>query len=315
MSSSMNIDGVVPVMLTPFTEENRVDVAGLERLTEWYLARGCAALFAVCQSSEMQKLSLPERVNLASLVVTRTAGRVPVVASGHVATSIDDQCTELAAMCGTGIDALVLVTNRLAETHEGLPVFRQNLQRIMNSIPSDMPLGLYECPAPFRRLLSDDELKFCLDTGRFVVLKDVSCDMSIIERRLDIVKGTEFSIINANAAIAYDAMRAGSRGFAGVFTNFHPDLYVWLYQNMHSDAPLVRDLVNFLALSACAEPMGYPGLAKIHHQRLGTIEGIHSRVVGDDIREKYWAIDAIVEHIHTGAEIFRQRIAEQGANA
>lgn len=311
MSNSINIDGVVPVMLTPFTGENRIDEAGLERLTEWYLARDCAALFAVCQSSEMQKLSLQERVDLASMVVTRTAGRVPVVASGHVADSIDDQCTELAAMCGTGIDALVLVTNRLADNNQGLPVFRQNLKRIMNSVPSDMPLGLYECPAPFRRLLSDDELKLCLDTGRFVVLKDVSCDMGIIERRLDIVKDTAFSIINANAAIAFDAMRAGSRGFAGVFTNFHPDLYVWLYENMHADGPLVRELVNFLALSACTEPMGYPGLAKIYHQKLGTFDEIHSRVIGDDIREKYWAIDAIVEHIHTGTEIFRQRISGQ----
>ncbi len=315
MSSSVKIDGVVPVMLTPFSSENKVDVAGLNRLIEWYLAQDCGALFAVCQSSEMQKLTLEERTDLASLVVTQTAGRVPVVASGHVANSIDDQCIELAAMCDTGIDALVLVTNRLAGSNEGFPVFRENLQTIMNSIPSDMPLGLYECPAPFRRLLGDDELKFCLDTGRFVVLKDVSCDMSILQRRLDIVKGTEFSIINANAAIAFGAMRAGSKGFAGVFTNFHPDLYVWLYKNMHSEAPLVRDLVNFLALSACAEPTGYPGLAKIHHQRLGTFDEIHSRVVGDDIREKYWAIDAIVEHIHTGAEIFRQRIAEQGADA
>ena len=315
MNSSMNIDGVVPVMLTPFTSQNEIDVAGLNRLIDWYLAKDCAALFAVCQSSEMQKLTLKERVSLARLVVTQTAGRVPVVASGHVANSIDDQCIELASMCETGIDALVLVTNRLAENHEGLPVFRQNLQTIMTSIPSDMPLGLYECPAPFRRLLSDDELKFCLDTGRFVVLKDVSCDMSILERRLDIVKGTEFSIINANAAIAFDAMRAGSKGFAGVFTNFHPDLYVWLYNNMNSGAPLVRDLVSFLALSACAEPMGYPGLAKIHHQRLGTFDAIHSRVIGDDIREKYWAIDAIVEHIHAGAEMFRHRIAEHAADA
>ncbi|MEH6726757.1 MAG: dihydrodipicolinate synthase family protein [Hyphomicrobiales bacterium] len=114
MSSSMNIDGVVPVMLTPFSSENEIDVAGLNRLIEWYLAKDCAALFAVCQSSEMQKLTLKERVSLARLVVTQTAGRVPVVASGHVANSIGDQCIELAFMCETGIDALVLVTNRLA---------------------------------------------------------------------------------------------------------------------------------------------------------------------------------------------------------
>lgn len=314
MTIMMKINGVVPVMLTPFSSENVVDEASLDRLIEWYLAQDCGALFAVCQSSEMQKLTLKERVNLAKFVVKQTAGRVPVVASGHIGTLIEEQCIELAAMCETGIDALVLVTNRLAENHDGLSVFRQNLQKIMSSIPSDMPLGLYECPAPFRRLLSDDELKFCLDTGRFVVLKDVSCDLESVERRLEIVKGSEFSIINANAAIAFDAMQAGSQGFAGVFTNFHPDLYAWLYKNLNSEAPLVRDLVNFLALSACAEPMGYSGLAKIYHQKIGTFGTIHSRVIGDDIREKYWAIDAIVDHIHTGAETFRRRIAEHAVD-
>ena len=52
------VGGIVPVMLTPFTDEGEVDYGSLERLIEWYLANGADALFAVCQSSEMQYLSL-----------------------------------------------------------------------------------------------------------------------------------------------------------------------------------------------------------------------------------------------------------------
>ena len=305
------INGIVPVMLTPFSEKGDIDVAGLYRLIEWYLQKEANALFAVCQSSEMQKLTLKERVSLARLVVDQTKGRVPVVASGHIANLIEDQCIELAAIAETGIDALVLVTNRLATNEEGIDVFRRNLHSIMNALPSDLPLGLYECPAPFRRLLSDDEIKLCSDTGRFVILKDVSCDLATVKRRLDLVKGTGFSIINANAAIAFGAMRAGSQGFGGVFTNFHPDLYAWLYQKRDFVNPLVSELANFLALSACAEQMGYPGLAKLYHQKIGTFDSIHSRVIGSDLLERYWAIDAIVEHIQNGSDAFRARIAEQ----
>ena len=45
--------GVYPVMLTPFTEDNKVDYESLGRLIEWYIDAGVAGLFAVCQSSEM----------------------------------------------------------------------------------------------------------------------------------------------------------------------------------------------------------------------------------------------------------------------
>ncbi len=63
------IEGVIPVMITPFLESGAIDYAGLERLIEWYIANGSDALFAVCQSSEMQFLSVEERSALGKFVV------------------------------------------------------------------------------------------------------------------------------------------------------------------------------------------------------------------------------------------------------
>lgn len=303
------IDGIVPVMLTPFTPDNRIDEASLERLVEWYLANGSDALFAVCQSSEMQFLDLGERTALARAVRRMTAGRVPVLASGHISSDLAEQKAELAAMADTGIDCLVLVTNRLDPSNAGGQAFRAHLEELLSNLPADLPLGLYECPAPFRRLLSDDELKFCRDTGRFVALKDVSCDLDTVRRRVGIVAGSPLNIVNANAAIAFEAMRAGSTGFAGVFTNFHPDLYAWMYRNRAEPTALVRELEVFLALAANAEPLGYPKLAKIYQQRLGNFTSDHCRVIDFDVREKFWALDAILEHIVNGERDFRQRIA------
>ena len=70
-------------------------------------------LFAVCQSSEMFFLSLEERVNLSRFVVSRAAGRIPVVSSGHVSDTREEQLAELTAIADTGPDALILITNRL----------------------------------------------------------------------------------------------------------------------------------------------------------------------------------------------------------
>src|SRR3954453_18969984 len=77
------VSGIIPVMLTPFHDDGSVDYEGLDRLTDWYLAEGADALFAVCQSSEMQFLTRAEKAAIAKRVVARVGGRVPVVASGH----------------------------------------------------------------------------------------------------------------------------------------------------------------------------------------------------------------------------------------
>lgn len=76
--------GSWPVMLTPFTDSNEVDYEALKELVDWYIENGVSGLFAVCQSSEMFYLSLEERIKYAKKTVEFAAGRVPVIASGHV---------------------------------------------------------------------------------------------------------------------------------------------------------------------------------------------------------------------------------------
>ncbi len=210
------INGIVPVMLTPFSADDRIDYPALTKLIDWYLEKGVDALFAVCQSSEMQFLSLVERIELARFVVQHVNGRIPVIASGHISDAIEAQKSELLAMAQTGIDALVLVTNHLDPRNEGSNVFYATLNTLLETLPVSLPLGLYECPAPYRRLLTDDEFAYCANSGRFVVLKDVSCDLPTVERRVSLAQGTPLNVINANAAIAWPAILAGSQGFSGV---------------------------------------------------------------------------------------------------
>ena len=305
---SRSIDGIIPVMITPFTEDGTIDYAGLEQLIEWYLAQDVDALFAVCQSSEMQYLTLEERGELSRFVVRQVGGRVPVISSGHISDDIDEQVAELTVAAETGVDAVVLVTNHLDPAKQGTAAFRSTTDALLGRLPRDMPLGLYECPAPFRRLLSDDELKYCVDTGRFVVLKDVSCDLPTVQHRVALASGSPMAIVNANAAIARDAMRAGSRGFSGVFTNFHPDLYKWIRVSGDQHEDLASRLNTFLVLAALSEAFGYPVLAKLYHQRLGTFASVKSRVIDFDVREKFWALDAILDQVVTGTEAFRAEI-------
>ncbi len=310
------VAGIIPVMITPFGPDGKIDWDGYEALIEWYIDNGSEALFAACQSSEMRFLSLEERVDLSRFAVEKVAGRIPVVSSGHVADSLDDQIAELTAIAETGPDAVILVTNRLAAEMGGAVDVRASFDALLAALPKGVPLGLYECPAPYRRLLSDDEIDFCAQSGRFILLKDVSCDLETVRRRAKITEGSPFLICNANAAIAYPAMQATGAGFCGVMNNFHPDLYRWLQDHGQDHPELAEELSIFLVLSAQTEPMGYPKLAKLYHRRLGTFSGTSSRAVPYDIHEKFWALETVIDRIVQGTEMFRAKInALGGADA
>jgi len=306
------IEGIVPVMITPFTENDSIDYESLEALIEWYISHGADALFAVCQSSEMQYLSLQEKSELAKFVVRTVKGRVPVVTSGHTSDDPYGQLEELKVAVDSGADGIVLVSNHLDPGRKGTDTFIGNLKWLLERLPSDLPLGIYECPAPYRRLISDEELKVLADSGRFSFMKDVSCDLPTVQRRVAITKKSGMAILNANAAIAWDAMKAGSRGFNGVSTNFHPDLYKWLYCSSQDHPALAQELATFLVLAACTEAYGYPVLAKMYHKRLGNFKAIGSRTFPYDVHEKVWGVEAILDKLIEGTEAYRKKIANLG---
>ncbi len=308
------IEGIIPVMLTPFNEQGEIDWDDLEALIEWYIANGASALFAVCQSSEMAFLSLEERVALARFSAKISNGRIPVVASGHISALMDEQVAELNAMAETGIDALVMVTSRLDPNRQGETAFRENLDALLSRINSEIPLGFYECPAPYRRLLSENEFKACCDNERFVVLKDVSCDLDILMRRVERARGTQLKVLNANAAIAWRSMAAGAPGFCGIANNYHPDLYRWLLEEGRHHSELASELEIFLSFAALTEGFGYPAIAKAYQQRLGNFKTIACRSIDYDVREKVYALDVLVDQLLQGSADFRARISALEAN-
>ena len=262
--------GVWPVMLTPFDAENRVDEAGLAALVEWYISQGVSGLFAACQSSEIMKLSLAERVRIVEITLEAAAGRVPVVASGHISEDMDAQLRELNAVAETGVDAVILITNHLARPDEDDAIWMRSMEALLARLDPALPLGMYECPQPYKRLLSLDNIRRCAETGRFYFLKDTCCDAATIRARLQAIAGTNLRLYNANATTLLDSLRAGAAGYSGVMANIHPELYVWLTQNYnHPNADFVH---SALTLGSLIERQLYPVNAKYH---LSAIEDLN----------------------------------------
>lgn len=270
-------NGVWPVMLTPFTDNNEVDYESLGKLVDWYIENGVAGLFADCQSSEMFFLSLEERVKIASFVKERAAGRVPVVASGHISESLEAQAEELNAIAKTGVDAVIMITNLLAKEDESDEIWLENLKKLLDKLPEDLALGFYECPYPYKRIISPDLLKWCADTGRFYFIKDTSCSIENIRAKLEQIEGSHLKLFNANSSTLLETLEMGCSGFSGVMANFHTDLYVWLCENYDKDPEKARILADFLTTASMIERQVYPVNAKYAQQKMGNFTSIYTR--------------------------------------
>ena len=261
--------GVWPVMLTPFTEDNQVDAEGLKFLVEWYIQNNVSGLFAACQSSEIFNLSLRERLNIARITIEQTNGRVPIVASGNTSDSLQDQADELNSMWKLGADAVVLLSNRLAGRHENAQVWIENLKKLLDLLDPDMKLGIYECPYPYKRVISPEEMEAIIASGRFCFIKDTCSDSLVIRRKLAQMKGTRIRLFNANTTTLLGSLRDGADGYCGVMANFHPELYVWLCSNIRNkNAEKVSDVLTMCSL---IEKQLYPTNAKWHLRNLRNV--------------------------------------------
>jgi len=76
-----DIEGVVPILATPFTDDGAVDEDGLRAVARSHADGGCTAVTLFGLASEFYKLTDRERDRIAELVVDELDGDLPVVYS------------------------------------------------------------------------------------------------------------------------------------------------------------------------------------------------------------------------------------------
>ena len=269
-------NGVYPTMITPYTDDDKIDFGAVERLLNWYSENNITGVFAVCQSSEMWFLNFEERLELMKFIVDHKPAGMTVVASGHTAEDLDRQVYESNAFIDTGVDAYVFLSNRFAKPEESDDILLKNLDYVVSRIP-EIGLGIYECPYPYKRLLTPYVLKKLADSGKFQFLKDTCCDPAQIKEKLEAVQGSNLKIFNANAATLLETLEMGCAGFSGIMANFFPDLCSELCACYQTDPEKAKKLQAFIGFSSMAEAQAYPINCKYFHQLEGTGMGLHSR--------------------------------------
>lgn len=269
-------NGVYPTMITPYTTDNKIDYNATEQLLHWYKERGVSGIFAICQSSEIFFLSFEERLELLKFIMAHRPEGLSIVASGHTADDLDTQIYEANKFIECGIDSYVFIANRFAKADESDDVLLKNMEYVVSGLP-EIGLGVYECPYPYKRVLTPYVLKRMAETGKYQFLKDTCCSLDMIKEKLDAVKESGLKIYNANSATLLESLKLGCSGFSGVMANFHPELYSELCRIYDTDPVKAQKLQNFVGFFSVAECQCYPVNAKYYLSLEGLDINIDSR--------------------------------------
>ena len=146
----------------------------------------------------------------------------------------------------------------------------ENAKKLISMLPADAKLGLYECPLPYKRLVTPKVFDWCMSTGRFYYMKDACCDAKILKERCEQLKGSTLKILNANCQTLLESMRNGGGGYCGIMCNFHPKLYAWLGENFDKEpekADLIQSIIGTFGFTEVGLP--YPLTAKYHMNLCG----------------------------------------------
>ena len=288
----------VPVMITPFNLKAKVDLDVVSALIDFYLEAGVKGFFANCLSSEMFSISEDERLELTRHVVQYVNGRVPVVATGSFGLTLEDKSEFSHQIYDTGIDAVILITGHFAKVDEDDSVLLRNFEKMFR-LTEGIPLGLYECPAPYKRILSPAVFKTLLDTNRLVYHKDTSIEPAQVKAKLDLCRNNErFEFYDAHTPNATFSIRNGAKGMSSISGNFYPEIMVWLCN--HALDPHMQEEVDWIQSELTeVDPiihLAYPMSAKYFLQKRGLPERPISRAHVLKITHKQKeTLDAIYE--------------------
>ncbi|NQX29092.1 dihydrodipicolinate synthase family protein [Microbacteriaceae bacterium VKM Ac-2854] len=257
-------DGGWPVMLTPFREDRAIDWPQVDALTDWLIDNGAAGIFTVALSSEMYDLTEQERLDLARRVVQRSAGRVPVVASSVSGGSAEEQAASAAAMAATGVDAVVLISSLVGSLATTEEEWRATVAHILAANPG-VDFGIYECPVPYKRLPSIENVAWMAETGRFVFYKDTSHSIEVLGARLRAIDGSRLRLYNAQISSLTESLKLGAAGLSGYAANIYPELVAWLCAH-YDDQPADEAIAVQRLLTVAEHTINtrYPTSAKFY---------------------------------------------------
>ena len=223
---SKKYHGVIPPIITPVDENEKVDEKGFRDLVEYCIKGGLHGLFVAGTNGETMSLTQTERNRAIEIVLDQVGGRIPVMAGvmDSSTSRVVENIRALKAMGGTCAVVTPVFYDRHTSEMETVRHFAGILEK------TDIDLMIYNIP-PFvgTGIKADTVIKIADLDDRVVGYKDSSGAYTDLLRLIDHFDGTQFSVMEGITPHAMSAILMGADGFVPALAPAFPEMFAAAY--------------------------------------------------------------------------------------
>ncbi|MFA6841026.1 MAG: dihydrodipicolinate synthase family protein [Sphaerochaetaceae bacterium] len=227
MNTIENFRGIIPPLVTPIDEQERVLESALRRHIDFVLEGGVSGLLVSGSNGEFYMQEDDEQQEILSIVIDHVAGRVPVYFGiGAIRTKKCIRLAEMGVSMGcSGISVLQPMFIKPSEDE----LFR-HFETIAKSIGPDVPMLLYNNPGRTGYGISQDVVqRLAHEVGNVVGMKDSSGDLTQTEEFIRRNRDVGFRVMCGKDTLIYAGLCIGAVGAVCCTANFLPGLVCSIY--------------------------------------------------------------------------------------
>jgi len=218
-----NFEGIIPAMLTPFTEKGGVDHAGIKENVDFLIENGVTHILCLGSTGEVATLTREECTRVIETTVKATNGRVPVMA-GTGAPGTTEVIERTKESISAGADSVLIVTPFYEiPTQDGLYKHYATIAETVN-----IPICLYNIPPHTQVEIEPQTLLKLAEFDNIVALKDSSGNLSYFAEVIRLV-GDKIAILSGGDDIILPCFALGCPGAILALANIAPRMLVDIY--------------------------------------------------------------------------------------
>jgi 4-hydroxy-tetrahydrodipicolinate synthase len=243
-SDPASIRGSIAPVVTPFSADGELDVAGLRRLIAWQLASGSHGISLGGSTGEPSAQSTEERISAMRAAVEEIDDRVPFV-PGTGSARLDETLEMSAAAAELGADAVLIITPYYARpTQQGLYEWYATVAR---ELP-DLPLVIYNVPSRTAVDVAPETVaRLRRDFDNIVGIKETTRDFEHFSKVLHAC-GRDILMWSGIELLCLPLLALGGVGFVSATANLAPRAVAQMYDRFttgdHAGALELHDALH-----------------------------------------------------------------------
>ena len=221
--------GIIPAMVTPFTESKGINESSLRKLLDLLIDGGVHGVFIISSTGESYAMSTKDKRKAIEITVDHIAGRVAVYAgTGCITTDETIELTHIAQECG--VDAVSVITPYFISPNQAELIRHYH----MVAESTTLPILLYNNVGRTNVNLDAKTVAELAKVPNIVGIKDSSGDMTLASEYVRMTRGMDFSTLMGRDTLIYGGLCYGATGAIAACANVAPRLCVDIYDKFNA---------------------------------------------------------------------------------